>query len=155
MVAHGEIARTNAGYLVGSLQAPQRGAGGLVNILHGMPFHMRSGALLPHRPSELAMDSFLAECAYAFTSHLVIYNSNICRRTRQHSHSLPHRDASSAETRPSVRSNWTIGLPKARYSMILFIVDLSLVAFERSGFSQTSTVESIVDSVAPSTRPVT
>src|SRR5215831_5122086 len=34
MVAHNEIARTNAGYLVGSLQAPQRHAGGSVNILN-------------------------------------------------------------------------------------------------------------------------
>ena len=33
------------------------------------------------------------------------------------------------------------------YSMILFIVDLSFIALGRSGFTQTSAVESIVNSV--------
>src|SRR5262249_1375744 len=53
---------------------------------------------------------------------------------------LAYSDASPAERRPSVRSNCTIGLPRAMYSMILFIVDLSFSSFATSGLTQTSAV---------------
>src|SRR5262249_53212914 len=65
-----------------------------------------------------------------------------------------YREPSRAEKRPSARSNCTIGLPSAMYSMILFIVDLSFSSFATSGFTQTSAVLSIASSCASGTRPV-
>ena len=54
-----------------------------------------------------------------------------------------------ADTRPSVRSNCTIGLPSAMYSMILFMVDLSFISLATSGFTQTSAVFSISSNSRP------
>ena len=65
-----------------------------------------------------------------------------------------YSDASCADTRPSVRSNCTIGLPSAMYSMILFIVDLSFMSFAMSGLTHTSAVLSTASSSASGTRPV-
>ena len=47
-----------------------------------------------------------------------------------------------------------MGFPSAMYSMILFMVDMSFMAFGRSGLTHTSAVDRTVSKVSSSTRPV-
>ncbi len=67
---------------------------------------------------------------------------------------IAYRLASPAETRPSCRSNWTIGLASAMYSMILFIVEISFIRLASSGLTQTSAVASTVPRSESDSRPV-
>ena len=85
----------------------------------------------------------MAESTHAL-AHLFVRQQiqYLFRQVRQ-SFLLAYKDASWADTRPSVRSNCTMGFPRAMYSMILFIVDKSFIALATSGFTQTSAVLSI------------
>src|SRR5215475_5426275 len=52
-----------------------------------------------------------------------------------------YKEAPMALNLPSFKSNWTIGLPNAMYSIILIIVETSFISQGLSGLTQTSEVE--------------
>ena len=84
-------------------------------------------------PVELVLHARAPECAHARAPRRVVEQlDDLLRQVDAIVASRVER-GSCAEKRPSVRSNCTIGLPSAMYSMILFMVDLSFISLATSG----------------------